>query len=109
MEMLSNPIVSQIVSICVAGFCGYLASQMRNLSAREKALHEGMKTLLRRELIEAYERYVTANEPLSLMRREEIGRCYRAYKELGGNGTGEQLFQEIAKVQVYVMNRRGDE
>lgn len=110
MDILSNPILNQIVSICVAGFCGYLASQMRVVNAREKAMQEGVKTMLRRELIEDYEQYVIRNEPLSIMRMDEIVRCYEAYKTLGGNGTGETMYKAIQGVQVYdIYERSGDE
>lgn len=108
MELLSNPIASQVVSIAVAGACGFLAAQVKRMSERDKALYEGIKTVLRKELIDSYERYAVGNEPLSIMRREEIDRCYQAYKALGGNGTGEHLYQQIVKVQLYTIIDRED-
>lgn len=110
MELLSNPIASQVVSIAVASACGFLAAQVKRMSERDKALYEGIKTVLRKELIDSYERYVVGNEPLSIMRMDEIVRCYEAYKTLGGNGTGEQMFKAIQGVPVYdIYERSGDE
>lgn len=107
MDLLTNPITAQVISICVAGACGFLAAQVKRLSARDKALYEGMKTILRKELVDAYERYVVGGELLSYERKEEVDECYSAYKSLGGNGTGDQMYKAFCDVQVYVI-KKGD-
>lgn len=108
MDIVGNPVTMQVVSIVVAGVCGFLAAQVKRMAARDRALYEGMKTMLRKEIIDSYERYFMHGEPLSYMRRDEIDRCYAAYKELGGNGTGETLYQKILKLNVYTIVDKED-
>lgn len=107
MDIFNNPITAQLISIAVAGVCGFLAAQIKRMSARDKALYEGLKTILRKELVDAYERYVVGSELLSYERKEEVDECYAAYKSLGGNGTGDQMYKAFCEVQVYVIKKEG--
>lgn len=106
MDFFSNPVVAQVVSICVAGFCGFLVAQVKRMSKRDKALYDGMVTILRKEMVDAYETYVVNGTPLSYERKETVDQCYAAYKALGGNSTGDSLYAAFSKVQVYVISKK---
>ena len=100
MDIFSNPITSQIVSIIVAALCGWLASQYTRMRKKDEALYLGMKVLLRAALYEAYDEYVTQQRPLSLERKREIIEAWEAYDALGGNGTGKQLYEELCEIPI---------
>lgn len=100
MDIFQNPITSQIISIIVAAACGWLGSQVVMLRRRDEALYTGMKVLLRATLTDAYEHHVTEGKPLSLERKREIDEAYEAYRALGGNGTGKQLYEELCEVPI---------
>lgn len=106
MEILNHPIVGQVVSICVAGACGFLAAQVKRLSARDKALYEGMKAVLRKQLVDDYDRYVVHGEPMSVERKSEIDDCYAAYVALGGNHTGPAMYEALCRIQPYIIHSR---
>lgn len=100
MDYLSNPIIGQLVSIAIAAACGYLGATATRLKARDAALYDGMKAILRRELVDDFEEYVVEAHPLSLERKREVDECYAAYKALGGNGTGAQMYAKICDVKI---------
>lgn len=99
-----NAIASQVVSIAVSAVCGWLLAQMSSIHKRDEAIFAGMKAVLRREIVDAYQEYVVNAEPLSIERKQEVGDCYAAYAELGGNGLGEQLYKEFCEVPVIVLS-----
>lgn len=100
MEVLSNPIANQVVSIIVAGVCGWLAAQLRGIKRRDEALYKGMRALLRGRVIDAYEDHVVGEKPMSIERKESAHRVYLAYKELGGNGVVTGMHQAIMDLPV---------
>lgn len=102
MDVFSNPILSQIISIVVAAICGWLSAQAHRLKKRDAALYEGMKAVLRRELVDDYENYVVDSSQLSLERKREIDECFAAYTALGGNGTAAQMYDRLKRVEVKV-------
>lgn len=106
MDFFSNPIISQVISIAVAAACGWLGAQATRLKKRDAALYEGMKAVLRKEIVDDYDRYVIQGNPMSLERKREIDECYAAYAALGGNGTGKTLYEQLDKIQPYVITTK---
>lgn len=100
-----NPIIMQVIGIAVAGICGWLAARVKHLSTRENALYEGMKAVLRKELVDDFEKYVQHGDEhiLTIERKREIDECYAAYSALGGNGTGAQIYERLCEVKVDVV------
>lgn len=97
-----NSIGMQVLSLAVAGVCGWLVARVRQLNRRDAALYSGMKALLRKELMNDFETYVVNKRPLSVERKREIDECYEAYSALGGNGTGKQMYEKLCNVKVQV-------
>ena len=60
---------------------------------KNKAMREGVKSLLRAEIIRTYERY---NERgyCPIYAREPLTHVYESYHGLDGNGTGTDLYQK---------------
>lgn len=100
MDILTNPITSQVISILVAGFCGWLAAQMRGLKRRDEALYAGMRVLLRAQLFDAYDAYCVHGEKLSFERKEEVEQAWTAYSALGGNGVVIKMHESVMALPV---------
>lgn len=100
MEILTNPIVSQIISICVAALCGWLGATAAGIKKRDEALYAGMRVLLRAQLFDAYDEYAVQGEKLSYERKEEVAEAYAAYSALGGNGVVSRMHEAIMAVPV---------
>lgn len=99
----TNQTVSTIASMLAAGVIGYLMSQLKSKTKKNKAHMEVVKCTARRDILEAYERYVVRGEKMSVMRYDEIKREYDAYKTLGGNGTAENYMREIEALHPYLI------
>lgn len=93
----------------IGGACGWLLKSHRREEAKDKAMEEGMRTLLHAELTEIYQRHVGMGIPISLRTQEEAGHLYRAYHALGGNGTGTKMYEKIMALTAYVDHGGGDD
>lgn len=106
MDAITHQIFMQILGIAVAAVCGWLAAQVKRLSARDAALYEGMKAVLRKELVDDFEKYVQngTDHKLTVERKREIDECFAAYSALGGNGTGKQMYDKLCLVKVEIVD-----
>lgn len=100
MDILANPIVSQIISICVAALCGWLGATAAGIKKRDEALYAGMRVLLRAQLFDSYDTYAVHGEKISFERKEEVEQAYRAYSSLGGNGVVTKMWETIMALPV---------
>lgn len=104
-DSFMKQIVTTVASMLAAGVIGYLMSQLKNKTKKSKAHMEVVKCTARRDILEAYERYVVRGEKMSVMRFDEIKREYDAYKVLGGNGTAENYMREIEALHPYLITK----
>ena len=83
---------------------GYLVATNQAARKRDrehdKAMEQGMRALLRQQLISYHAEYVTSGGPCPVQIKEQATSVYNAYHSLGGNGTGTQLYQEIMEQHV---------
>ena len=61
------------------------------------------KAVLRRDLVDAYEKHVVDGRPLTVERRHEITEEYEAYAHYGGNGTGRHMYEAICELPVEIV------
>lgn len=99
-----EPIASQLVSLTVAAVfgvvTGYLGGKVRRLTARDKAIEQGIGIILRRQLLEDFDRYVVQGEPLTVEKRREIDECWAAYDGLELNGTGHKAYEALCALDL---------
>lgn len=67
---------------------------------RIEAIADGVRSLLRCELVRSHAAHCIRGEPMSLSDREYVARTYEAYHELGGNGTGTALYEAMMRVEI---------
>lgn len=94
-----DAIASQLVSLTVAAIfgvvTGYLGGKVKRLTARDRAIEQGIGVILRRQLMEDYETHVINGEPLTMEQRREIDECFVAYSGLGLNGSGRRAYDAL--------------
>lgn len=106
MTPVIQDVISGLILAAVSWATGWMARSVKHLrerdrqheliqAAHDKAMEEGLRTLLRAELREFHHRYVDLHEPLAPSMAEEVERVYHAYHALGGNGTGTRMYEEI--------------
>lgn len=69
-------------------------------SAHDKAMEDGMRVLLRQQLIDYHRQYVASGKPCPVRIKEQATSVHDAYAAIGGNGTGTQLWNEIMRAHV---------
>ena len=72
-----------------------MAKQIKDDREKNKAIEDGLKALLRNELILAYNLYVVDKKYCPVYGKENVNAMYDAYHRLGGNGTITQLKEQI--------------
>lgn len=83
------------VPVCSAAVA-YLIADRKRQHAHDIAMEQGMRALLRQQLIDYHRRYDVANGGLVPMSvKEQASAIHEAYHSIGGNGTGTQLWHEI--------------
>lgn len=95
---MTATVIAAIVSCCVSFFLGgaltFVSAKLKGAMKREKALQDGVQSLLRNQLIEYHDKY-TERGFCPIYAKESARRCYEAYHELGGNGVITKLYNDI--------------
>lgn len=81
---------------------GYLFKKITKLWKRQHAIENGVQALLRNELIRRYREYELKGE-ISILDKENITHMYEEYKNLGGNGTVEKLYDELLDLHTKII------
>ena len=76
------------------------AEREQQAADMQKALSQGVLSLLRVQLIEYHDKYMTGDHIPSYV-YENFDEMYKAYKALGGNGTITHMKEEIDSLRVH--------
>lgn len=99
-QQIAAQLVSLAVSALFGALVGFLGSRLRRVTQRDRAIEEGVKSILRHELMDDFETFVVEGKTLTMERRREIDECYHAYAALGGNGTGRDAYERICALHI---------
>ena len=88
-----------------AGWAGGALRSLRRVhdmrEERDEALVEGVKTLLRCEIVRAHDAFVVAGEFLDVDSLEHVQKVHDSYRRLGGNDVGTHLYRQISLAGLY--------
>lgn len=93
-------VMGWILSPVCAALITAAVTTRRHASEREEAMEQGMRTLLRQQLIDYHKHYVVDGRPCPVRIKEQATAVHDAYHKLGGNGTGTQLWEEIMEAHI---------
>ncbi len=98
---MNEVVISSLISCAVSSLAGaavtYFFTRLKNGVKREKAIDEGVRSLLRNQLIEYHDKY-TGRGYCPIYVKESARRSYEAYHQLGGNGVVTKLFEDIMEL-----------
>lgn len=110
-RLLLPTVFSVVLSAVLGAVLGWVAGARKHrmeeaerIEAKTDANNDLTKCIARIFLVDFYDRFVVADERMSIERWEEIDRLYKAYKALGGNGTGDKLYNELLRKRTYIVN-----
>jgi hypothetical protein len=85
--------------ICAALITAAITTR-RHATEREEAIEQGLRALLRQQIIDLHKKYVVDARPCPVRIKEQATAIHDAYQKLGGNGTGTQLWEEIMEAHI---------
>lgn len=85
-----NEVVSLVIRWPIPVLC---CAQVSGYFGKAKAMREGVRSLLRAEIIQSYEKY-TDRGYCPIYARETLTKAYEAYHAMGGNGTGTDFYKK---------------
>lgn len=95
--------LSALVGAVVSGLIVRVKTTAKQASEESRALRAGMRVLMRKEVVDAYDKYVHLNHKLTVERRSEVDQAYKVYSALGGNGTITALYEEIKALDTFIV------
>ena len=87
-------ILAPTFSVIIAYFWRSFITYKKQQDAENKAIRQGLQSLLRYRIINTYNESV-AKGYIPIHDYEAINACYAAYEELGDNGVIDDLMREI--------------
>lgn len=99
-EAILTQLVGWVVTSFLGACGGVLLTRARKSREEDAAMRDGMRSLLRSQLVEMHHKYVVEGQPCSVDEHDNAEQVYKAYHALGGNGTGTHLYQEIMSAHV---------
>lgn len=100
MGVVAQQVVSLVIAALFGALTGYLGGKVRRLTARDRAIEQGIGIILRRQLMEDYETYAINGEPLTVEKRREIDECWEAYHGLDLNGSGAKAYEALCALDM---------
>ena len=92
----------------VVAFVGYIAkkvlSKIKAEQAEQKLIREGLLALLHDRLYQACQHHIGAN-CITVGDLDNLEYLYESYHDLGGNGTGTELYQRCKALPIRTIGR----
>ena len=98
-------VVGWVVTTVLGASVGFLAARLRKASTVDRAMRKGIRAVMRRELVIIHEDFCIKKKPISVDDKDQATEIYSAYTDLGGNGAGKQLYEDIMRLPIN--KRRG--
>lgn len=94
-------ITAIIIAVIGSGSSGVFVSWMLGrIDCRDDPLHEGVRELLFCKLEDLHAQMVADNGICDVGTKQTAERIYTAYHQLGGNGVGKQMIEEIREAHI---------
>ena len=88
---------ASIAEVAPRNYYGNIAKRLEEEQKKNKAIADGVQSLLRESIVENYNRYSDKGF-CPIYAKESIKRVYQAYSNLGGNDVAHELYQKILKM-----------
>lgn len=100
LDLVLKWLVPFVLTTIASGAIAYSKGTHKRASDREKAIEEGVQSLLRAEIIRAHDKYM-AQGYCPVYAKEALRRAYEAYHTLGGNDVATKLYEDVMKLPEY--------
>lgn len=90
---MTNEIIKIILGALIPSLITGLSVYANGLKKKNKALENGMLSLLRAEIIRQHDKY-TDRQYCPIYAKDALEKAYAAYHSLGGNGTITKIYND---------------
>ena len=94
--------IEWIITAILAGAVGWFGNALRKKQAHDDAMEQGMRVLLRTQIVDAYDLYHNQHARLTVERKREIVEAYGAYSALGGDGVITEMYRELEDIDIWI-------
>lgn len=98
--MPSEAIIQFIISPLLVAGVGYIITILKSSKKTGDANARGTMLLLRRELVRSHKKHCIRGEDMTPFDFEDIEEIHETYKELGGNGLVDKMFDELEELRL---------
>ena len=96
-ELIIKWLIPFVLSTAASGVIAYSRGIRKRNTEHEKAMEEGLQSLLRAEIIRAHDKYMGQGY-CPVYAKEALKRAYQAYHTLGGNDVATKLYEDVMKL-----------
>lgn len=101
-NLIGETILKWAITFILGTALGYIGTKLKAETKKNKALLNAVQSLLRDRLIEKYRLFKTKGE-MTILDKENIDHLYTEYKNLGGNGTVKELYEDMGDIEIKVI------
>lgn len=117
MDLYTFEIYEQLITLLIAGVAPAVVTyfigkykkiklnkdeEFEALKKNIEALNQGMRAILRKTLLDAYNEYYVNRIPLTIERKKELTHAWDSYESNGGNGTMKEIWKKMQTIDVKV-------
>lgn len=109
MEIIGETILKWLITFILGTVIGYISTLLKKekeknkkIEERDKTIENAVQALLRNELIRRYREYKTKRQ-MTILDKENIDHLYTEYRNLGGNGTVKELYEDMGDIEIKVI------
>ncbi len=109
---ITQMVISYLVTAILSAVIGFISTKLKNNVQKQKekdeeekkkikTLENGVRALLKNELVQAYREFKDKGE-ISILDRENLEEMFKEYKELNGNGTLAKMMNELLNLKTKI-------
>lgn len=102
MGIIGETVLKWFITFLLGTVIGIIGAKLKSESKKNKALVNAVQSLLRDRLIEKYRQFKT-KEQMTILDKENIDHLYTEYKNLGGNGTVKELYEDMEDIDIKII------
>lgn len=101
MEIFSI-IIKWFIPFMLGIIATFIIDSFKRNTKKEKAIENGVQSLLRNELIRGFREYKSKGE-MTILDKENMEHMFNAYTDLDGNGTVKNLYDNMSEIPIKIV------
>jgi len=98
----------QELFVLLIALVGFVCKKIKTIAKKQDYYNDGIKALLRSELIKNYNKY-TEQRYCPIYAKENVNDIYDTYHNLGGNGVGTKMYNELMDLPTHLKGGSNNE